>query len=113
MEAKPKSFRWAPILADQPGSSVWIMNSSPRKANSFTAEIELTIFREHDASTLTRHLTLPPHGFLILNTNEDQELKAFLSGKVGWFTATSTNPYTTTYYFSENSSGMVGGDHGF
>ncbi len=113
METKPKTFRWLPLLADYPGASVWIMNSSPEVDYKKSAEIELTFFREQDEHTLSRKLTLPPHGYLAIRPEEDPEIAAFLNGSIGWITAVSTNPYTTTYYFVEHPSGIVGGDHGF
>lgn len=113
LEKKPKAFRWGPILADQNDSSVWIMNSSPHIDYTRTAEVEVSFHREKDAQILKRTFVLPPNGFVIINPNEDKELKDFFENHVGWFTATTTNPYTSTYYFAENNSGIVGGDHGF
>lgn len=112
-EGKPSTFRWAPILADQPESSLWIMNSAPNVDFRRHAELHLTFFREDDTATIMRELTLPPHGFLVIRPNTDPELKAFFGGKIGWCTVTTTNPYATTYYFAINPSGVVGGDHGF
>lgn len=113
LENKPTSFRWAPVLADQPQAAIWLMNSSPAVDYHRTAELTLTFFRESDAKTLVRQLALPPHGFSVIRVEEDQELKAFFQGQVGWMTTVTSNPYTTTYYFAENPSGVVGGDHGF
>lgn len=113
LEAKPKSFRWSPLLADQPYASLWIMNSSPQTDYSRTAEVKLTFFRETDAQTLIRTFTLPPHGFRVLLAQDDPELQQFLGKSIGWMTAETTNPYTSTYYFAENPTGIVGGDHGF
>lgn len=113
LETKPRTFRWAPILADQKCPSIWIMNSAPNQPYTKQAQIELTFFHEQDTANIIRQLTLPPHGFAAIYPNSDPELQRFFGGKVGWFTATSNNPYTTTYYFAENSSGLIGGDHGF
>lgn len=113
VEGKPKSFRWAPVLADQPNAFVWLMNSSPATEYHRAADIELTFFRESDSTTIIRYLQLAPHGFHVIHLNQDEELKNFFQNTVGWMTATTTNPYTVTYYFAENSSGMIGGDHGF
>lgn len=113
LENKPTSFRWAPVLADRPRSMVWIMNSSPHIDYTRTAEIDLTFFREKDSSTIKRKIVLPPHGFDVIHTEQDEELRAFFEGTIGWFTAVTSNPYTTTYYFAEDPSGVVGGDHGF
>jgi hypothetical protein len=113
LEGKPKSFRWAPILADQGDAVVWIMNSSPSMNYEKQANVELTFFREDDDSALSRNFCLEPHGFAILSVQQDHQLQAFFNGKIGWFTAITSNPYTTTYYFSENASGLIGGDHGF
>jgi len=113
LEAKPKSFRWAPILADQSNPSVWLMNSAPIVNYTKSAEIDLTFFHENDSQTLNRKIFLPPNGFKIIEVKNDPELQEFFKGKIGWFTATTTNPYTTTYYFAEHPSGVVGGDHGF
>lgn len=113
LDHKPSSFRWAPILADQPKATIWLMNSSPAVCYQRQADLTLTFFRESDANTLVRSLTLPPHGFILISISEDAELSLFFQNQVGWMTLTTTNPYTTTYYFAENSSGVVGGDHGF
>lgn len=113
LENKPTSFRWAPILADRHSSTVWIMNSSPHVEYKRNAEIELTFFREKDISILKRQITLPPHGFYVIHTEKDEELSRFFDGTIGWFTAVTSNPYTTTYYFAEDTSGVIGGDHGF
>jgi hypothetical protein len=113
LETKPKTFRWAPVLADQINSNIWIMNSAPNIDYQRQADVELTFFHEKDNATLIRKITLPPHGFAVIRPNEDPELKAFFEGVIGWFTAVATNPYTSTYYFAENASGYIGGDHGF
>ncbi|MBN9377422.1 MAG: hypothetical protein BGO14_10040 [Chlamydiales bacterium 38-26] len=112
LENKPTSFRWAPILADNSKADIWIMNSSPHVEYNRSADIELTFFREKDDKTFKRKIQLPPHGFQVLN-NQDPEIHEFLDDTIGWFTAVTTNPYTTTYYFTESSQGVVGGDHGF
>lgn len=113
LEQKPTSFRWAPILADCANATVWIMNSSPHVEYTRPAEIHLTFFREKDTQTLQRKIILPPHGFQVIHSEEDHELNLFLEGTIGWFTAVTSNPYTTTYYFTESRAGVVGGDHGF
>lgn len=113
LETKPKTFRWLPLLADYPGASVWIMNSSPEVEYQKQDQIEITFYRESDEKTIKRKLTLPPHGFFTIRPEEDKEVKTFLESTVGWMTAVSTNPYITTYYFVEHPSGIVGGDHGF
>lgn len=113
LENKPSSFRWSPVLADQPQATLWLMNSSPAFSYDRTAELNITFFREADTQTLDRKITIPPHGFVTIRIHDDDELKNFFQGKVGWMTATTTNPYTTTYYFADNASGVVGGDHGF
>lgn len=113
LETKPSTFRWSPVLADQPESVLWILNSSPERDYQKTAELDLTFFREKDSEVLKRHVTIPPHGFIVIRPQEDPELQGFFEGKVGWCTAVSTNPYTTDYYFAINPSGVVGGDHSF
>lgn len=113
LESKPSSFRWAPILADRMQASVWIMNSSSQLAYSLSADVDLTFFREKDTATVKRKIILPPHGFCVIHVENDEELKSFFEGTVGWFTAITSNPFTTTYYFAEDLSGVVGGDHGF
>lgn len=113
LENKPTSFRWGPVLSDQEHSSVWLMNSSPKIEYNREAEIEVTFYREKDAQAFSKKMILPCNGFIILNPAEDKELNAFFENRIGWFTAVSTNPYTSTFYFAENSSGIVGGDHGF
>lgn len=113
LEGKPSSFRWTPFLADQAVATVWIMNSSPAVHYQRSAELTLTFFHEKDTQTLVRSITLPPNGFKVLSIRDDEELKSFFDGRVGWMTATTSNPYTTTYYFAETPAGVVGGDHGF
>lgn len=113
LENKPTSFRWAPVLADQPKATIWLMNSSPAVDYTREAELTLTFFHESDAKTIIRMVTLPPNGFRVIHVAQDRELHEFFQGEVGWMTMTTSNPYTTTYYFAENASGVVGGDHGF
>lgn len=113
LKTKPSSFRWAPILADQDSATVWLMNSSPAIHHEHSAVIDMTFFHESDDKTIKRTLTLAPNAFIILNINQDAELKAFFNHTVGWMTAISSNPYTSMYYFAESPSGVTGGDHGF
>jgi len=113
LETKPSTFRWSPILADQPNASFWILNSSPAIDHPKTCEIKMTFFHEQDASTLHREYTLPPNGFLAVHLQDDPELQQFFGGQPGWCTVTATNPYTGTYYFAQSPEGIVGGDHGF
>lgn len=112
-EAKARSFKWGPLLTDHPQASVWIMNSTPHVDYTKEATVDVTFFRESDATTIVRQLVIPPHGFVVIAPDYDAELHEFFQGKIGWFTASSTNPYTTTYYFSTSPTGIVGGDHGF
>jgi len=109
---KPSTFRWLPFLADQPYPTVWIMNSSPEISYQREAQLTVTFFREQDAATIVRTITLPANGFTLLDL-QDLELKTFFADQTGWLTVQSSNPYTTTYYFTESNSGIVGGDHGF
>lgn len=113
IENKPSSFRWSPVLADQPKATIWLMNSSPAEDYKRQADLTLTFFHEKDDHTLVRQLTLPPNGFSIIHIAQDKELNAFFQNQVGWMTLTTNNPYITSYYFAENASGVVGGDHGF
>lgn len=113
LENKPTSFRWAPILADRPCATVWIMNSSPQKDYKRSAEIDLTFFREKDTSTIKRKISVSPNGFHVIRAENDEELSKFFENTIGWFTAVTSNPFTTTYYFTEDPSGVMGGDHGF
>lgn len=113
IEAKQKSFKWAPVLADRPQAIIWLMNSTPHTHYKKDATVDLTFFRESDNSTIARQLIIPPHGFAVISVDDDPELQRFFQGKIGWFTALTTNPYMATYYFSASPSGIVGGDHGF
>lgn len=113
LDKKPSTFRWGPVLSDQPGAMVWVMNSGPAKKYDREAEILMTYFRSQDNTTVERIFKLAPNGFRAIFPNEDPELRSFLEGTIGWYTLTSSNPYTTTYYFDENPSGIIGGDHGF
>lgn len=113
LENKPQTFRWSPVLADQPFATLWIMNSSPAIDYKRTADVTVTFYRESDNKTLVRNFTLNPHGFVTMRIDSDEELRSFFQGQVGWMTATSSNAYMSTYYFTESSVGVVGGDHGF
>lgn len=113
MESKPITFRWAPILADQQNASFWILSSSPAVDFRQTADVEIMFYREKDREKIVRQFSIAPHGFYRFDLEKDKELMEFFGKEVGWFTATTTNPYTSTYYFAKNRSGVVGGDHGF
>lgn len=112
-ETKPSSFHWAPILADQPESQLWIMNTSPAVNSKRPADIRLNFYREKDTQTIERTLSIPAYGFLVIDPRNDNELNSFFEGVVGWCTIVSSNPYTTGYYLAKNPSGVVGGDHCF
>jgi hypothetical protein len=113
LEQKNSSFHWAPIVTDQEDATVWIMNSSPMNPYTRTASVQLTFYREQDTATLTRQLTLSPNGSYCLRLSENPELRDFFGHRIGWYTCISDNPHIKTYYFSEGSSGLVGGDHDF
>lgn len=110
---KENTYHWMPLIADQPNCSVWILNNTPHIAHTPETKTELTFYRESDQKNFQRELTIPPNGFLILNPTHDKELRDFLNGEVGWVSVKVSNPYVTTYYFTENPSGAVGGDHGY
>lgn len=112
-DTKPTTFRWLPLLADQPKSAIWIMNSSPEIHFQKSADITISFFREQDTGIIVRNLSLPPNGFIVIHPEADHELSEFFEGEVGWCTVLSSNPYTTTYYFAMNPSGVYGGDHGY
>lgn len=113
LETKKSSFKWAPLLFDQPGGEAWIMSSHPKQPFDETASVELTFFREADEATIQRKKRIPANGFLYLN--QDEELAAFFGNSIGWFTAITSNPYTTGYYFNRRTDGglCIGGDHVF
>lgn len=113
LETKPSTFRWSPVLADQNSATVWLINSSPAIHYNRSATIEMTFFRESDAETIKRTLTLAPNAFTIIHVNEDPELNVFFNNNIGWMTAIASNPYTTMFYFAETAAGVTGGDHGF
>lgn len=113
LAAKSSSFKWLPLLADQPASSAWLMNSSPHKHYDKTAAVELSIFREKDDAVFKCSLTIPPHGFITLSPLDNPEIAEFLQGTIGWVTVVTDNGYLTTYYFADHPSGNFGGDHGF
>lgn len=110
---KKTSFKWAPILADQPKPYAFLMNSSPKIQLEEPASVELTFYRTQDTQTLKRSLFIPPQGFYQIALDQDPELQAFFNHSIGWFTVITSNPYLTTYYFAESPSGIIGGDHGY
>lgn len=110
---KKSSFKWAPLLAGEMRAWAILMHSSPAKNLKENGEIKLSFYRQQDQEHKERQITLPPQGHYMIDLEKDRELFDFFQGKPGWFTAKATNPYLTTYYFAENSSGIVGGDHGF
>lgn len=110
---KQRSFKWAPLLADQPLPTLWMMNSSPEKQYQSEAQIELTFYREKDTEILIREMILPANGFMVIDVRNDEELRTFFQKAIGWCTIVTNNSYLTTYYFTESSCGLIGGDHGF
>lgn len=113
LETKPSTFRWFPVLADQPEATFWILNTTPAKDNQKSAEATLNFYRQKDTQTITRNAFIPPNGSVVVNVQEDPELVEFFEGQVGWCTLSATNPYVTSFYFAKNPSGVIGGDHGF
>lgn len=112
-EHKKSTFKWAPVLADQPLATTWILNSAPKVNFNVPAEVDISFHREQDEKMIERAVTIEPNGFLVISPQTDAELREFFGGRVGWIAVTSSNPYTNTYYFAENASGVIGGDHGF
>lgn len=113
LETKLLTFRWAPLLMDQSQAYLWILNSSPKIKNEKSVLITLRCYRESDEKLLEREIQIMPHGFFVMNAKEDLELLSFFQDTVGWCTITSSEPYISVYYFIENESGVVGGDHSF
>lgn len=111
-ESKKRSFRWLPLLFDQKGAKTFIMNSSPLKNYQESVLVRITLYREKDDAILKREVQIPPNGFIVLS-EDDEELKDFLQGNIGWAIIESENPYLITYYFVFHPSGTVGGDHGY
>jgi hypothetical protein len=112
-EGKPRSFHWAPVMADCGDSAIYAVNGGPRAAYARDVRLELTFYREQDTATLVRSLRLAPNGTAVVRLSEDGELQDFMGGKIGWYTAVADNPYVNTYYVAENSTGAIGGDHDF
>lgn len=110
---KERTFRWLPLLADQPHSSVWILNNSLRMEHTESTQAILSFYRESDTKMLEREVFIPANGTLVIRPEEDAELTEFLQGTIGWVTVNIGNPYVTTYYFADNPSGTIGGDHGY
>lgn len=110
---KPTTFHWLPVLADQPRSAVWIVNTSLKLAYTEKAEAILSFYRESDTRKIERQVLIPANGFLVIRPEDDAELSQFLQHTIGWVTVVISNPYATTYYFAENPSGTIGGDHGY
>ncbi len=110
LSRKPSTFRWAPFPSRR--GSVICLNEAPLKTYARKADVLLTCYRVADTKVLRKQIEIPPYGSVDMGPNE--ELSDFFSGKPGWCTFESRNPFITTYYFSESpSSGVVGGDHGF
>jgi hypothetical protein len=112
-KTKEKTYHWLPILMDQPSCSVWILNNSLRKNHTDDAQAILSFYRECDTEMIEREVTIPANGFLVIRPEDDAELSKFLNCTIGWVAVNVTNPYVTTYYFSGNPSGTIGGDHGY
>lgn len=107
------SFHWAPILADQEDSMVWLVNSASDKNYTQEADIAITCYREQDTLTLHRDYRVAANGVTCLRLNEDLELLAFFEGQIGWYTTISANPNVTSYYINKSNSGVIGGNHDF
>lgn len=112
VDHKPQTFRWLPLV-EQPGASAWVINSGQKINYTREAHVTLTFYREQDCQTLIRTSVIPPHGFLLIERDQDKELQEFLGQGTGWLTVVADNPYILTYYFADHRSGIVGGDHGF
>ena len=112
-EKKGRTFRWAPLLADQARASLWIMNGAPAVDYRREANVVATFYREADCNILERKFCMAANEAKVIKVEEDRELADFFGGLPGWCTMVSDNPYIETYYFAEHSSGVLGGDHGF
>ncbi len=111
LDQKSKAFRWAPLMPPSLKGSIWCHNDAPKKSYKRSAKIKLNFYRERDMEVLTKKIEITPNATYLITLTE--ELFHFLGEDQGWCTFESDNPYITTYYFSEHSSGVIGGDHGF
>ena len=66
-----------------------------------------------EPKTLELRVEVPVEDMARLGDGLSRGPQEFFEGKPGWFSATSTTPHLSTYYFVEHPSGVVGGDHGF
>lgn len=110
---KKHSFKWMPALMDRENPEIWLMNSCSKIDYKDVAHLDVHFYREQDDAVLERSYDIPPFGSVVLRPHEDPELEEFFGDKIGWLTVVTSNPYTTTYYFSRPKNGIVGGDHGF
>ncbi len=111
MDTKKNTFKWAPLMPKSIGGEIWCLNDAPKKNYSREANVNVTFYRQSDASSIKRKILIPPHGACRIAC--DHNLMNFLKEKTGWCTFESNNPYITTYTFSLHPSKMVGADHGF
>ncbi|MCH9634432.1 MAG: hypothetical protein S4CHLAM7_11830 [Chlamydiae bacterium] len=111
LETKKTAFRWAPMMPASLSGSIWCHNDAPKKDYQKTALIKATFYRQRDEKTLQREIKIPPRGTYVIESKD--ELSHFLDQETGWCTLESDNSFITTYYFTQHSSGMIGGDHGF
>ena len=110
--AKPRAFRWSPVL-NHGRSVVVVTNSSTARGYDRAATAQLTFWREADDESLERSVTVAPMGQLRLDLAEDAELRAFFGDAPGWVTAVIDNPLAKSWYFDFADSGVVAGDHSF
>lgn len=111
LDQKKSTFKWAPLHSNRIKGSIWCLNEAPKKTYVREASIKVSFFRHRDAQVRIEHHILAPNGALEIKADEERE--RFLDNETGWCTFESENPFISTYYFSEHSSRMIGGDHGF
>jgi hypothetical protein len=110
--AKPRGFKWSPIL-NHDHSVVVVANSSTLRDYGRAATVQLAFYREADDESMQRTVVVPPWGQERLDLHADEELQAFVGGGTAWVTIVADNPLIKAWYFDFSELGAVGGDHSF
>ena len=109
---KKETLRWLPLLQSKNPFFI-ITNFSIFKNYDKPADITLSFWAADEELPMVKELTIKPNGFLRFNLKDNAEIKKFMNNKTGWVTLSTNNFMVNTWYFADNETGIIGGDHGF
>ncbi|NQY80247.1 MAG: hypothetical protein HRT47_08035 [Candidatus Caenarcaniphilales bacterium] len=106
------TLRWLPLVKSR-NSFFIVTNFSQFKSYSQKAQITISFWSQSKHEPIKKEITIQPNGSYWFYLNENLDIKNHLNDENGWVSISSNNYWIYTWYFTDNGSGIFGGDHGF